>query len=202
MIQLILSTDMMTHFSLTDELNECVTRLFTPLRSVTEMEKIILPDRDRMIVLRSILHGADISNPAKIWTSCKQWSDLVVEEFFSQGDLEKKEKLPVSMNMDRCVSYQDEISLGFNDFIVAPFFFTLLKALPKLEKAVRYLDSNRDEWDRIMRNRLEGTESSNVDSSDTLLKWAEKKVIFSSKLKDALSVSSSKLDNKLTTAGS
>ena len=194
MIEMIMSTDMMTHFTLTDELNDCVSRHFVPLKSITEMNSVVLPDKDRATILRSILHAADISNPAKVWETTKKWSDLVVQEFFAQGDMEKAEALPVSMNMDRCFAVQDEISLNFNDFLVAPFFFTLLKAFPKLGKAVRYLESNRYEWDSIMRNRI--TRSLTIDEAqkvEILVKWTAKESDFLSKLKVALDVADIKL---------
>lgn len=196
MIEMILSTDMMTHFILTDELNDCVTRHFTPLDSMAALNSVVIPDKDRTTLLRSILHAADISNPAKAWETSKKWSDLVVQEFFAQGDLEKAQALPVSMNMDRCFAVQDEISLNFNDFIVAPFFFTLLKAFPKLEKSVRHLESNRYEWDSIMRNRI--TKSTTIEESqkaEVLGRWTARESDFLSKLKAALDVADNKLAN-------
>ena len=91
MIELILSTDMSIHFALADQLSECVTRVFIPLRSSRAMETVVLAERDRMTILRSLLHAADISNPAKQWEISKKWSDLVVQEFYEQGDREKAE---------------------------------------------------------------------------------------------------------------
>ena len=194
MIEMILSTDMMNHFTLSDELNDCVTKHFVPLQSITQMKAVVLPDKDRSIILRAILHAADISNPAKAWETSKRWSDLVVQEFFAQGDLEKAEALPVSMNMDRCFSFQDEISLNFNDFIVAPFFLTLLKAFPKLEKAVRHLETNRYEWDSIMRNRVTKTASMEENQkSETLIKWTAKESDFALKIKVALALADKKI---------
>ena len=38
----------------------------------------------RQLMMNSILHVADISNPCRPWALCKKWSDLVVEEFFLQ----------------------------------------------------------------------------------------------------------------------
>ena len=196
MIEMILSTDMMSHFTLTDELSDCVTRNFSPLDSISALNSVVLPDKDRTVLLRSILHAADISNPAKVWETSKKWSDLVVQEFFAQGDLEKAQALPVSMNMDRCFAVQDEISLNFNDFIVAPFFFTLLKAFPKLEKSVRYLETNRYEWDSIMRNRV--TKSTAIEEGqklEILGRWTARETDFLSKLKAALEVADNRLTN-------
>ena len=82
---------MSIHFALADQLSECVTRVFIPLRSSRAMETVVLAERDRMTILRSLLHAADISNPAKQWEISKKWSDLVVQEFYEQGDREKAE---------------------------------------------------------------------------------------------------------------
>lgn len=187
MIEMILSTDMMTHFTLRDELDDCIGRQFAPLNGIKSIASVILPDKDRTTMLRSILHAADISNPAKTWETSKRWSDLVVQEFFAQGDLEKEQTLPVSMNMDRSTGYQDEISLNFCDFIVAPFFFTLAKAFPKLGKAISYLETNRLQWDTLLRNRICQTiEFSDGQRTDILTKWTEKDTKFNIEVKTVL----------------
>ena len=196
-INLVLSTDMMTHFTLHEELNDCVAHYFCPLPTIDQMEAVDLPEKDRMTILRSILHAADISNPAKIWSTSKKWSDLVVEEFFAQGDLEKLNHLPVSTNMDRNNSHQDEISLSFSDFIVAPFFLTLLKALPRLGKAVKYLESNRRQWTTVMQNRL-STIPTQTDSEkeDFLGKLICLENDFTLRVTSALAVAENKLIDK------
>lgn len=200
-INLVLSTDMTTHFALSDELNDCVTRHFSSLATIREMESVVLPDKDRMVILRSILHASDISNPAKAWQTSKKWSDLVVEEFFAQGDLEKQKDLPVSMNMDRTKSFQDEISLSFSDYIASPFFLTLLKVFPKLGKAVRYLESNRKQWNSIMRNRISATGNlSNSQKDVDLAKLIAKEDDFAVTVKLALSIADSKLCDKVAIA--
>jgi 3'5'-cyclic nucleotide phosphodiesterase len=197
-INLVLSTDMTTHFALSDELSDCVTRHFNSLATIREMEAVVLPDKDRMVILRSILHASDISNPAKAWQTSKKWSDLVVEEFFAQGDLEKAKDLPVSMNMDRTKSFQDEISLSFSDYIASPFFLTLLKVFPKLGKAVRYLESNRKQWNNIMRSRISASGNLRNSQKDVdIAKLIAKEDDFAATVRVALSIADSKLCDKL-----
>lgn len=48
-----------------------------------------------------MFHLADISNSAKPFEICKQWTEYLYEEFFKQGDLEKERGYTVSMFMDR-----------------------------------------------------------------------------------------------------
>jgi hypothetical protein len=35
-------------------------------------------------VLKTLLHSADLANPAKPWPICRKWSDGVIHEFFLQ----------------------------------------------------------------------------------------------------------------------
>ena len=48
-----------------------------------------------------LMHISDISNPSKDWPVCKKWVDLLFEEYFALGDLEKSSNLPVSYLCDR-----------------------------------------------------------------------------------------------------
>ncbi|CAO3574521.1 unnamed protein product [Mortierella alpina] len=93
-----------------------------------------------------LLHAADISNAVKPWTVCKRWSDLVVQEFFRQGDIEKAQGLPVSPNMDRNQHNQPQISLGFGDFVVQPYFEAFVDLLPDASPVLTSLANNRDQW--------------------------------------------------------
>ncbi|KAJ1426033.1 hypothetical protein B484DRAFT_330622 [Ochromonadaceae sp. CCMP2298] len=132
-IALVLNTDMMHHFVLRAELDAVVKRNITdaPPRKASD-PFTRMDEKDLLVVMKSILHTADISNPAKRWTVSRKWSDLVCEEFFLQGDREKRENFPVSMNCDRDTVRQDELSMNFADFIVAPFFFSMTTLLPKV----------------------------------------------------------------------
>uniref|UniRef100_A0A3B4YZ49 Phosphodiesterase n=1 Tax=Stegastes partitus TaxID=144197 RepID=A0A3B4YZ49_9TELE len=47
----------------------------------------------RHFILQMALKCADICNPCRPWEQSKQWSEKVTEEFFQQGDIEKKHKL-------------------------------------------------------------------------------------------------------------
>ncbi|KAG0210920.1 High affinity cAMP-specific and IBMX-insensitive 3',5'-cyclic phosphodiesterase 9A [Mortierella sp. GBA30] len=100
----------------------------------------------RQNLCNCLLHAADISNAVKPWTVCKRWSDLVVQEFFRQGDIEKAQGLPVSPNMDRDQHNQPQISLGFGDFVVQPYFEAFVELLPDASPVLTSLANNRDQW--------------------------------------------------------
>lgn len=56
---------------------------------------------DKPKALSLILHCADISHPAKQWSLHEKWTNLLVQEFFTQGDKEKELGLPFSPLCDR-----------------------------------------------------------------------------------------------------
>ena len=175
-IALVLNTDMTQHFSLRAELDELATRV------VVDSVPVKMNDKDTLIVLKSILHTCDISNPAKNWDCSKRWSDLVIEEFFRQGDREKLEGLPVSMNCDRTTTFQDELSLNFTDFIVAPFFFSMAKLLPKMLRVCKVLEVNRNIWDDIYTKRADALYPDETERKVVLDKWVARKAAFTEKL--------------------
>lgn len=46
-----------------------------------------LSDAHQLHMLESILHLADVSNPAKSWNLYSRWLDGVMDEFYNQGNL-------------------------------------------------------------------------------------------------------------------
>ncbi|KAF5897502.1 high affinity cAMP-specific 3',5'-cyclic phosphodiesterase 7A isoform X1, partial [Clarias magur] len=73
--------------------NEYLSRFRTHL----DQEELCLGNAShRHFILQMALKCADICNPCRPWELSKQWSEKVTEEFFHQGDIEKKHKLEVS----------------------------------------------------------------------------------------------------------
>lgn len=68
------------------------------------------------------LKCADICNPCRNWELSKQWSEKVTEEFFHQGDIEKKYHLGVSPLCDRQTECIANIQIGFMTYLVEPLF--------------------------------------------------------------------------------
>ena len=47
------------------------------------------------------LHLADVSNPAKPWSQYMTWLDLLMKEFYAQGDKERELSMPISFAFDQ-----------------------------------------------------------------------------------------------------
>ncbi|KAJ3362262.1 High affinity cAMP-specific 3',5'-cyclic phosphodiesterase 7A [Allomyces javanicus] len=77
---------------------------------------------ERKLVLSVAIKCADINNPSKPLHLCTQWTALIMEEFFLQGDEERRRGMEVSVLMDRYNTDIPKCQVGFIDFVVAPLF--------------------------------------------------------------------------------
>ena len=63
-------------------------------------------------VLSLVLHAADIAHPSKLWRIHRPWTDLLMQEFFNQGDKEKEQGLACSPLCDRNTTPVAESQVG------------------------------------------------------------------------------------------
>eukprot|EP00106_Octopus_bimaculoides_P011299 XP_014778741.1 PREDICTED: calcium/calmodulin-dependent 3',5'-cyclic nucleotide phosphodiesterase 1A-like isoform X3 [Octopus bimaculoides] len=117
LIDMVLATDMSFHFQQIKNMKSMLT-----LTEGIEKSK----------ALSLVLHCADISHPAKEWCMHKKWTDLLLEEFFRQGDREKELGLPFSPLCDRKATLVAESQIGFIEFIVDPSFTVMGDVLQKI----------------------------------------------------------------------
>jgi len=181
MISIILATDMTFHFALQADVTKLVSRdcFRAPTEASHRTLSMNLADEDRVTLLKVVLHVSDISNSAKVWNISKKWSDLVCDEFFRQGEREKEEGLPVSPSMDKDTTLQDELSLNFTDFIIAPYFFSLTAVLPKLSEVITLIEQNRAAWHDMLMTRLKSAAAANDPSTEeNISKWEKREKLF------------------------
>lgn len=121
----------------------------------------------RRLVLKTALHCADVSNPARPLNLAVKLAELVQEEFFLQGDLEKQHKLPVSLFMDRDRPAFPKMQVGFIEFIVKPLLDTYWMWLkPYKGSADVHLATNLEYWKK--RAEQESSAATAVASSPLL----------------------------------
>lgn len=130
MIEAVLGTDMAHHFSKVGGFKKFVQTLNTEPTSWSE-------NAEAMASLRvMILHAADISGPTKTPALADQWAALLSQEFFAQGDEEKRLHMPVSPLCDRNTVKFPSSQVQFIRFIVQPTFEVLGEVVPKVEAAI------------------------------------------------------------------
>lgn len=105
-IDMVLATDMSFHFQ--------------QLKNMRNLLTLAEPTVDKSKGLAMVLHCCDIAHPAKRWDLHHRWTELLLEEFFRQGDRERELGLPFSPLCDRNNTLVAESQIGFIEFIVEP----------------------------------------------------------------------------------
>ena len=114
-----------------------------------------LADDTRVLLGAFFLHAADINNPGRDWATCERWAGLVMNEFFSQGDLEKKLKLPVSMLCDRDKVKVPFAQIGFGKFVIRDLYQLLKQISPTAGSyLLNNFEENQKKWQAIEENVL------------------------------------------------
>ena len=67
---------------------------------------------DKSKILSLVLHCCDVAHPSKPWLLHRRWTNLLLEEFFRQGDNEKELGLPYSPLCDRNNTLVAESQIG------------------------------------------------------------------------------------------
>ena len=136
----VISTDMSLHF---DHIDKC-KELFS------NKDLKITNDDEKTFLMSMATCTSDLTNMSKRWTESYKWTWLVYEEFFVQGEEEKRLGLKVGHLNDRSNINIAEAQLGFIDFIVQPTFEIFSVYLPKLQKHVDQCKANRERWESMI----------------------------------------------------
>uniref|UniRef100_A0A1I7SV98 Phosphodiesterase n=1 Tax=Bursaphelenchus xylophilus TaxID=6326 RepID=A0A1I7SV98_BURXY len=141
-IGMVLATDMSKHMSLLADLKTMVESKKVAGNSVLQLDKY----NDRIQVLQSMIHCADLSNPTKPIELYRNWNQRILEEYWKQGDKEKELGLEVSPMCDRYNVTIEKSQVGFIDYIVHPLFETWAELVhPHAQYILDQLEDNR-QW--------------------------------------------------------
>ena len=134
MINCVLATDMSKHFN---EIGKIKARMasndFDP------------KEKDKELVMSLTFHLADISNGTKPWEVCKKWTELLFQEFYKQGDQERRNRQPISYLMDRATVNIAKSQIGFLNVIIQPAYQAVSQLL-SIQQNLANIESNRAKW--------------------------------------------------------
>jgi hypothetical protein len=134
-IQLILATDMAHHFELVKKSQGYVEQGW-------DWES----DEHRLTAMQLVLKVADISNVSRPFEIADKWCDILCNEFFRQGDLEKATIGLTSPMNDRENSDKPKSQIGFYNFICLPLYHVIAGIFPPLMVNYEAVDSNLMVW--------------------------------------------------------
>ncbi|KAJ3041584.1 High affinity cAMP-specific and IBMX-insensitive 3',5'-cyclic phosphodiesterase 9A [Rhizophlyctis rosea] len=124
-IKCILATDMARHGDLMATFKKYVDAGF----SFDDVEH-------KSTLLQMIMKCADISNEVRPTDVAEPWVDCLLEEFFTQSDLEKAQGLPFAPFMDREKVTKANAQVGFIAFVMIPLFELVSKVLPNMDEPI------------------------------------------------------------------
>ncbi|XP_055286656.1 cAMP-specific 3',5'-cyclic phosphodiesterase 4C isoform X2 [Moschus berezovskii] len=141
-IDIVLATDMSKHMNLLADLKTMVET-----KKVASLGVLLLDNySDRIQVLQSLVHCADLSNPTKPLPLYRQWTDRIMAEFFQQGDSERESGLDISPMCDKHTASVEKSQVGFIDYIAHPLWETWADLVhPDAQDLLDTLEDNR-EW--------------------------------------------------------
>ena len=160
MIDAVLATDMDVHSSLQKELVQRGARVslgsssdgYDIASSNTTHAFDMTSNSERLMLLKCVLHAADISNPTRRFNDSSRLSLQIFEEFERQTADEQTLGVPVTAHMvmptfeSKCRG-----EVGFIRFVARPYFVALAACFPDSKAAETWLpaiDSNIAAWER------------------------------------------------------
>jgi len=114
-IDSVLNTDISKHFTLLTELKTKLGNNF-PTESY----------EDRSLILSVSLRVANSFKVVRERTNFFKWMELMFDEFFKQGDMEKVLELPISKFMDRENTNKEKAFSNYLNVVCRPLFVTYL----------------------------------------------------------------------------
>ena len=151
MILEILATDMANHGKVISLIKSKIT-----LNENNEYKLKLLSgneetqNEEQQSLLDFMLHLADLAHNTKIFKISKQWVELLTEEFWKQGDIEKEHNLPVSFLCDREKVNIPQSQKGFISGIIIPTFEIMATIFPTLKFTLENANNNLKEWQKLM----------------------------------------------------
>ncbi|XP_019621738.1 PREDICTED: cGMP-dependent 3',5'-cyclic phosphodiesterase-like isoform X2 [Branchiostoma belcheri] len=96
-----------------------------------------------------LMTSCDLSDQTKGWGTTKKIAELIYQEFFRQGDLEKSMGYRPHEMMDREKAFIPDLQISFLENIAMPLYRILGDLLPGSECVFQAVKANRDTWMQV-----------------------------------------------------
>lgn len=121
--EMVLGTDMAVHFAQLNDIKNTINIITT-----VEWDQIAKGDKEypeqleKQKIMSLMVHAADISNALKPWHYSHYSTMQLLQEFFTQGDMCKMNRMPPSPLCDRKTTKIPTSQINFSKFLVLPTF--------------------------------------------------------------------------------
>ena len=131
---------------------------------------------EQQILLDFIIHIADLAHNTRLFCISLKWVQLLSEEFWRQGDLEKQKNLPISFLCDRENTNVPQSQKGFLTGFILPTFECLSNIFPTLKYTVENANNNLKEWQKLIdKGRITGWTPPKIKEDSSELKKSKTK---------------------------
>ncbi|KAH0794933.1 3'5'-cyclic nucleotide phosphodiesterase family protein [Histomonas meleagridis] len=151
-ISLILATDMAKHFVILENAKKIQANKWTE------------SDEGRLMFMQLLLKCADVSNVARKFDVANRLCDILCEEFFRQGELEKANGMEYTSPMnDREHLDKAKSQIGFYTGVCIPLLELTNSFCPKLKPLVDMAKSNLNVWIKQTKQKDENEKIKKVE---------------------------------------
>ena len=105
---------------------------------------------EQQVLLNYLMHSADLGHNCKKYEISKKWVHLLCEEFWIQGDQEKKLGIPVSFLCDRDKIDVPASQVNFLRGFIISSFDCLVSIFPNLKYTMENAKNNIKEWQQLL----------------------------------------------------
>ena len=101
------------------------------------------------LYLTILIHSADLGHNTKIFDISLKWVELLSNEFWLQGDKEKKMNLNISFLCDRDTTNVPKSQVGFIGGFIIPTYNYLVVMFPTLNYTIENAKNNLNRWQKL-----------------------------------------------------
>ena len=144
-IDLILATDMQNHAKVCSLMKNFTIKNNDDNNKNNSINYSMIEQQE---VMNFLVHTADISHCSKDFEISFKWTNLLNEEFWREGDIEKEKKMQVGFLCDRNTADTPTSQVGFIKGIILPTFEILYHSFPN-DDILFYVNNvrkNLEEW--------------------------------------------------------
>ena len=161
MISEILATDMAIHgkvlnnirskipeYLLTNEKENNKNKI-KKFELITDINNEQTTNEEKQALFDYFIHSADLGHNTKIFNISLRWVKLLSEEFWLQGDKERKMNLNISFLCDRDTTIVPKSQVGFIGGFIIPTYNFLIIMFPTLSYTIENAKDNLNKWQKL-----------------------------------------------------
>ncbi|KAI8645637.1 hypothetical protein BD408DRAFT_411288 [Parasitella parasitica] len=158
----ILATDMSMHDEYVTKIQDQAQRL---QRNKIDFTDKATCEKEKILICGALIKCADISNCARPFESAKRWAQILAEEFFEQGDLEKELGMSVLPINERGKIPLEDFQLTFKRFVAMKLFESVSSVTPCMQFTVDQINENIGVWEDMKKKDKLQRKQQQIDQS-------------------------------------